>query len=173
MTAPGGGVVYRSRGAEGLAPARAFVDRVAPDECDPDSRETVRAAGESDAAGFDPENDTLLFAERDGQLVGVLLIKRDLADPDAARLRWLVVDVPARNGGIGRELLFRGIRVCRERRLRVLRAWSFAASPAGPRLFWIYGFRVVDLAPVTTGAGTKESIRFEKLLHSPLVPGGA
>lgn len=165
MTAPGAGVVYRNPGAESLALARAFVERVAPEDSDPAIRDTARTAAPPD--GFDPERDALLTAERDGQLVGVLLITRDPADPDAARVKWLVVDVAARGGGIGRELLYRGIRLCRERRLRTLRAWSFAASPAGPRLFWVYGFRVVDLAPVTVGQGTRESIHFEKILRSP------
>jgi L-amino acid N-acyltransferase YncA len=78
-----------------------------------------------------------------------------------------MVDASERNGGVGRELLFRGIEACRERRRLVLRARSFAASPAGPHLFWLYGFRVVDLVPVMVGEGTRESILFEKRLSPP------
>ena len=163
MTAPAEGVVYRSPGAEGLAQARAFVEHVASD-CDQAAR-NAHTAGASREAGFDPERDSLLTAERDGRLVGALLITRDPADSEAARVHWLVVDPPARNGGVGRELLFRGIRLCRERGLLVLRAWSLATSPAAPRLFWLYGFRVVDLSPVTIGDGTRESIHFEKRLR--------
>lgn len=160
-------VVYQSRGADGLVAARAFLERVVSEEYDPVVSAVVKADAAAHAAAFDAEQDVLLTAERDGRLVGVLLVTRDAVDPDAARFNWLMVDVAERNGGVGRELLFRGIEACRERRRLILRARSFAASPAGPHLFWLYGFRVVDLVPVTVGDSTKESILFEKRLTPP------
>ena len=164
-----GDVVYRHRGTDGLVAARAFVERAGAEEYEPAVSAVVRADAAAHAAAFDPEHDVLLTAERDGRPVGVLLVTRDAVDPDAARFNWLMVDASERNGGVGRELLFRGIEACRERRRLVLRARSFAASPAGPHLFWLYGFRVVDLVPVMVGEGTRESILFEKRL-SPLAP---
>lgn len=167
MSVPGRGVVYRSRGADGLVPTRAFVERVVSRDYGPGAGDFARAEAASSTAAFDPERDILLTAEREGRLVGVLLITRDVVDPGAARFNWLIVDGAERNGGIGRELLFRGIEMCRERRLFVLRARSFASSPAGPHLYWLYGFRVVDLIPVAVGEGTHESILFEKRLDPP------
>ena len=168
-----GDVVYRSRGEGGLAGARAFFERVVSDEYGPLARNAARADAASNAAVFDPERDVLLTAERDGRLVGVLLVSRDAADPEAARFNWLVVEGSERNGGVGRGLLFRGIETCRERRLPVLRARSFAASPAGLHLYWLYGFRVVDLVPVMVGETTRESILFERRLSPPAnTPGG-
>ena len=164
-------VVYRSRGTDGLVAARAFVERAVSEEYDPVVSAVVRADAAAHAAAFDPEHDVLLTAERDGRLVGLLLVTRDAVDPDAALFNWLMVDASERNGGVGRELLFRGIEACRERRRLVLRARSFAASPAGPHLFWLYGFRVVDLVPVMVGEGTRESILFEKRLSPPADPG--
>jgi GNAT superfamily N-acetyltransferase len=163
----GADVVYRRRGADALVSARAFVERVVSEEYDAVVAEVVRNEAASIAQGFDAERDALLTAERDGRLVGVLLVTRDLVDPAAARFNWLIVDGSERSGGVGRELLFRGIETCRERRLLVLRARSFAASPAGPHLYWLYGFRVVDLIPVMIGEGTRESIIFEKRLSPP------
>jgi GNAT superfamily N-acetyltransferase len=165
-----GDVVYRSRGTDGLVAARAFVERAVSEEYDPVVSAVVRVDAAAHAARFDPEHDVLLTAERDGRLVGLLLVTRDAADPDAAVFNWLMVDATERNGGVGRELLFRGIEECRERRRLVLRARSFAASPAGPHLFWLYGFRVVDLVPVVVGEGTRESILFEKRLSPPASP---
>ncbi len=167
-----GDVVYRSRGTDGLVAARAFIERVASEEYEPALSAVVRADAAAHAAAFDAEHDVLLTAERDGRLVGALLVSRDAADPDTARFDCLIVDASERNGGIGRELLFRGIEECRERRRVVLRAQSFAASPAGPHLFWLYGFRVVDLVPVAAGDSTKESILFEKVL-TPAASQGA
>ncbi len=171
MSAPGGDVVYRSRGTDSLAAARAFVERVVSEEHGPLASDAARADAASSAAAFDPERDVLLTAERDERLVGLLLVSRDAGDPGAARFNWLIVEGSERNGGVGRELLFRGIETCRERRLLVLRARSFAASPAGPHLYWLYGFRVVDLVPVTVGETTRESILFEKRLSPPASPG--
>ena len=164
---PAAAVVYRRQGADALVAARAFVERVVSEEYDTVVAEVVRNEAASIAKSFDAERDALLTAERDGRLVGVLLVTRDLVDPSAARFNWLIVDGAERSGGVGRELLFRGIETCRERRLLVLRARSFAASPAGPHLYWLYGFRVVDLVPVMIGEGTRESILFEKRLSPP------
>ena len=164
---PAAAVVYRRQGADALVAARAFVERVVSEEYDTVVAEVVRNEAASIAKSFDAERDALLTAERDGRLVGVLLVTRDLVDPSAARFNWLIVDGSERNGGVGRELLFRGIEACRERRLLVLRARSFAGSPAGPHLYWLHGFRVVDLVPVMIGEGTRESILFEKRLSPP------
>lgn len=160
-------VVYRGQGAEGLVAARAFLERVVPEEYDPALSAVVKADAAACVSAFDPEHDVLMTAERDGQLVGILFVAGDPVDPVAARFDWLVIDASERNRGVGRELLFRGIETCRERRRLVLRARSFAVSPAGPHLFWLYGFRVVDLVPVPVGEGTRESILFEKRLTPP------
>jgi GNAT superfamily N-acetyltransferase len=159
-------VVYLSRGKGGLAAAQAFIERVASEEYGPLAG-AARADAASHVAAFDPDRDVLLTAERGGRIVGALLISRDAAEPDAARFDWLMVESAERNGGVGRELLFRGIETCRKRRALVLRARCFAASPAGPRLYWLYGFRVVDLVPVSVGETTRESILFEKRLSPP------
>jgi GNAT superfamily N-acetyltransferase len=164
---PGAEILYRSRGADALVAVRAFVERLVSEEYDPFVADVVRKEATSMAADFDAERDALLTAERDGRLVGVLLVTRDLVDPAAARFNWLLVDASERNAGVGRELLFRGIETCRERRLLVLRARSFAGSPAGPHLYWLYGFRVVDLVPIAVGDGSRETILFEKRLSPP------
>ncbi len=164
---PGADVVYQARGADALVAVRAFVERLVSEEYDAVVARFVQNEAASIARDFDAGRDALLTAERDGRLVGVLLVTRDLVDPAAARFNWLVVDASERNGGVGRELLFRGIEACRERRLLLLRARSFAGSPAGPHLYWLYGFRVVGLVPVTVGEATRESILFEKRLSPP------
>lgn len=164
---PGAGILYRSRGADALVAVRAFVERLVSEEYDPFVADVVRKEAASMAADFDAGRDVLLTAERDGRLVGALLVTRDLVDPAAARFSWLLVDASERNAGVGRELLFRGIETCRERRLLLLRARSFAGSPAGPHLYWLYGFRVVDLVPIAVGEGSRETILFEKRLSPP------
>lgn len=169
---PRADVVYQSRGAETLSAAEAFVDRVVSEEHDGVVGDVVRNEAASLARGFEAGRDTLLTAERDGRLVGVLLVTGDRVDPAAAHFNWLLVEGAERNGGIGRELLFRGIEACRERRLLVLRARSFAGSAAGPHLYWLYGFRVVNLVPVTVDGATRESIHFEKSLSAPAMSSG-
>ena len=87
-----GDAVYRARGADGLVAARAFLDRVVSAEYDPVVSAVIRADAAAHEAAFDPEHDVLMTAERDGRLVGVLLVSGDAADPDTARFDWLMVD---------------------------------------------------------------------------------
>ena len=76
MSVPDRGVVYRSRGADGLVPTRDFVERVVSKDYGPDAGAFARAEAASSTAAFDPERDILLTAEREGP-------------PKPARFGWL------------------------------------------------------------------------------------
>ena len=173
MSATRPDVVYQGRGAEALLAAQAFVERLAAEEYDAVVSDVVRNEVASLVRGFEGGRDALLTAERDGRLIGFLLVTGDRVDPAVAHFDWLAVDGAERNGGVGRELIFRGIEACRERRLLVLRARSFAGSAAAPHLYWLYGFRVVDLVPVTVGEATRETIHFERRLSPPAMSSGS
>ncbi len=150
----------------GLAP---FVARVLEEELDAPLGDACARDAEAAALAFDPRRDLLLTAESGGAPVGVLLVVPGGGSGDAADFRWLAVDGAARGCGIGRELLFRGIEACRERRRRLLRAHAFAVSPAACRLYWLYGFRVSGLEAFPVGSAERVRIVFEKRLE----PSGA
>lgn len=125
---------------------------------------------EAAKAGYVPSRDLLATAELDGRLVGALLVTHeDFPPPPASRFSWFAVDPSARGHGVGRELLYRCIEACRKRRIPLLRARTFAASPTAVRLLWLHGFRVVQLASLAAGGRSRETLVFEKRLTPPPV----
>lgn len=168
MAARKGEVQYRDRFPGELEEAARLIDRVFREEFDIDHGEKIRQEVAEAEARFDRERDLFTTAELEGKTVGALLVSHDDARAfAAAQLSWLVVDPAVRGRGVGRELLFRCVDACRERRIPVLRARSFALSPAAPRLFWMYGFKVIDLAPTLVAGRPRETIHFEKRLPPP------
>jgi GNAT superfamily N-acetyltransferase len=156
---------YRERKPGDLTECAQLIERVFLEEFDLALGDRVSRELDEAAAAFDPERDLFTTAELDGKILGTLLVAHDgSARAEVTRFAWLVVDPAARGRGVGRELLSRAIESCRQKRLRVLRARSFALSAAGPRLYWMYGFRVVELLPVTVAGRSRETVLFEKRL---------
>jgi predicted N-acetyltransferase YhbS len=161
-------VVYSDRGAEHFGDVAALLERVFREEYEMPLAE--RIAKEVDAArrGFDSKRDLLATAERAGRMAGVLLVTHDDHDaPGSGLFDWLVVEGAACGLGIGRELIFRGVEACRQRGIAVLRARCFAFSPGAPHLFWLHGFRVIDLRSTNVGGQPREVLLFEKRLTPP------
>lgn len=161
------GVAYLERGPGDLANAAALVARVYAEEFGADGAEATFREADAAAGAFDPGRDVFVTAEISGRAVGALLVVPGAGADDAAEFRWLAVSGDVRGTGIGRELLFRGIEACRQRRRSLLRAWAFTVSPAACRLYWMSGFRVSGLETATIGPAVRERIVFEKRLESP------
>lgn len=158
-------VQYCDRKPGDLNESARLIERVFLAEFDLAFGDRVAREIEEASAAFDPERDLFTTAELDGIILGTLLVAHDeAARTEVTKFSWLVVDPAARGRGIGRELLFRAIESCRQRRLRLLRARAFALSAAGPRLYWMYGFRVVELLPLIVAGRSREMVLFEKRL---------
>ena len=162
---PPPGVTFRAHEAGDLAGLASLVARVYEEEFDASAGDAYAREAEALSLVFDPRRDVLLTAETGGAPVGVLLVVPGGGAGEAADFRWLAVDGSARGTGIGRELLARGIEACRERGRLLLRARSFAVSPAACRLYWLYGFRVAALEAFPVGSAVRELIVFEKRLE--------
>ena len=161
-------IQYRDLKPGELTESVRLIERVFLTEFDLALGDRVAREMDEAAAAFDPERDQFTTAEADGKILGTLLVAHDSSTrAEVTKFSWLVVDPAARGRGIGRELLFRAIETCRQKRLRVLRARAFALSAAGPRLYWMYGFRVIELLPLTVSGKTRETVLFEKRLTPP------
>ncbi|HQR45765.1 MAG TPA: GNAT family N-acetyltransferase [Thermoanaerobaculia bacterium] len=158
----------RSHGAEGIPEAARLVEKVFHEEFDLPVGELLAREAEAARWDFDEGRDLLLTAETGGRLVGTLLVFHDAPAPaPTALFSWLAVDAAFRGRGIGRDLFAKGLETCRQRGLVRLRARSFSLSAAAPHLYWLHGFRVVELLPVVVAGRPRETLLFEKLLDAP------
>lgn len=161
----GAGVLYVTKGADDFGNAAALIDHVFREELQMPIAERIAEELATARAVYDEKRDFVLTAEADGKLLGTLIVTHeDFPAAQSARFSWLVVDPAARGQGLGKELLSRSIEACRQRHAAVLRARAFAAAPAAPRLYWRYGFRVVDLKAVVVAGQPREALIFEKRL---------
>ncbi|MFI5182175.1 MAG: GNAT family N-acetyltransferase [Thermoanaerobaculia bacterium] len=167
----GSPITCRSSGPEGVPEAFRLVEKVFREEFDISVGEILAQDAETARWQFDESRDLLLLAESGERIVGTLLVLHDAPAPAPTVLfSWLVVDGASRGQGIGRDLFGRALEACRARGIVRIRAHSLAASPAAPHLYWMHGFRVVELVPVVLGGRTRETLLFEKLLTPPGPP---
>jgi len=164
--------LFLTRGPADVAESSRLVERVFREEFDLPLAELLARYVETARREFDESRDLLLTAEADGRKVGTLLVLHDAPPPaPTVVFAWLAVEGSCRGQGIGRELLARAVETCRQRRLVRLRARSFALAPAAPHLYWMHGFRVVELSPVIVSGRPRETLLFEKLLGAPAAAG--
>jgi len=162
-------ITYRVRGPSDLDEVSKLVEKVFREEFDMPVKELLEKEMEQIRARFDESRDLFTTAETGGRVVGALVVTHD-ENPGESLFSWLVVEAAARGLGIGRELLFRGMETCRQRGLVVLRARSFAFSPAAPHLFWMHGFRVVGMVAKEVAGRPRETLLFEKRLTPAASP---
>jgi GNAT superfamily N-acetyltransferase len=156
---------FFTRGPAEIEESGRLVEKLFREEFDLTLAELLARYVETARWEYDESRDLLLTAEAAGRTVGTLLVLHDGPTPaPTVVFAWLAVEGPYRGHGIGRELLARAVETCRQRRLVRLRARSFALAPAAPHLYWMHGFRVVELSPVTISGRPRETILFEKLL---------
>ncbi len=94
---------------------------------------------------FDPKRERCWIAERDGEIVGsVLLVKKDSR---TAQLRLLLVEPKARGLGIGTRLLSECIRFGSFASYKKITLWTNDVLTPARRLYETAGFRLVEETP--------------------------
>jgi DNA-binding MarR family transcriptional regulator/GNAT superfamily N-acetyltransferase len=96
-------------------------------------------------AGRDPSREAVWIAEVDGERAGCVGCVRD--DDETARLRWLLVEPPARGAGIGARLVDECLRFARRSGYRRITLWTYDVLADARRIYERAGFTLDDQRP--------------------------
>lgn len=91
-----------------------------------------------------PGGSCLWVAEIDGCIIGSIAIVKT---PDAAQLRWFLVDTEYQGNGIGRKLMETAMQFCKERGYKRVFLWTTSILEAARRLYKEFGFAPVEENP--------------------------
>ena len=94
------------------------------------------------ALSYDPHKDCLWLAEMDRQIVGCIAIVGH--SESEAQLRWFLVHPASREQGLGRQLLNKALRFCRERGFKSIFLWTVSDLKAATHLYQSVGFHKTE-----------------------------
>lgn len=90
-----------------------------------------------------PEN-AIWYAQKEGKIVGGIVIDGEDLGDRRAHLRWFIVDTEIRGAGVGRRLLQKALEFCDQQAFCETDLWTFEGLDAARRLYENAGFSLVE-----------------------------
>lgn len=97
------------------------------------------------ARDYNPREDRIWLAEKDGRLMGSIGIVR--IDAKTAQLRWFLIAPESRGLGLGRKLIDSALAFSRETGAERVFLWTVSGLPAAAHLYRSAGFRLTEQKP--------------------------
>ena len=93
---------------------------------------------------FKPGREQCWVAERDGQMLGGVMLVAEPGEPDTARLRLLYVEPAGRGMGIGGALVRQCTEFAREAGYKRIVLWTHAVLDSARKIYAAEGYRVTS-----------------------------
>ncbi len=90
------------------------------------------------------QGNAIWYAEKDGRIVGSIVIDAEDLGGRKAHLRWFILDDEMRGAGIGTSLLQQAIAFCDDREFRETYLWTFKGLDAARSLYESHGFGLTE-----------------------------
>jgi RimJ/RimL family protein N-acetyltransferase len=114
---------------------------------------------------FDEKMDGLWNAVSGNELAGCIAITRDPNDPTNARLRWYIVDPAFHGQGVGKTLIQKAIRFCKEAGYKRIHLWTFKGLKRAQAIYEQNGFKLTEERDVEQWGGIIPEQRFDLVLR--------
>ncbi len=93
---------------------------------------------------FNAERDGFWAATVNGKFAGSVVIDGHNAVAEGARLRWFIVVPEFQGVGLGKQLIFRAVQFCKDRRYPKIFLWTFEGLEAARKLYERQDFRLTE-----------------------------
>jgi GNAT superfamily N-acetyltransferase len=115
---------------------------------------------------FDEARDGFWAATHDGKFAGSIAIDGHTTPAEGARLRWFIVDPAFQNAGLGKELIFRAVEFCKQKKCPKIFLWTFEGLDAARRLYEQCHFKLSEAHDVYQWGRHIKEQKFELILEN-------
>jgi GNAT superfamily N-acetyltransferase len=110
---------------------------------------------------YNPQQDLLLSAHLDGELIGSISVLGQKPEPDGVQLRFFIVDPKYHGRGAGKTLLNMALSWCRERGYRKAFLWTVDHLPLSRHLYEKTGFKIIERCTDDRYTAPLENLKME------------
>ena len=113
---------------------------------------------------FDENRDGFWAATTSDKFAGAVAIDGHNVVAEGARLRWFIVDPEFQGAGLGKRLISRAVRFCKDKKYSKIFLWTFEGLDAARRLYEGHNFRLCETHEIDQWGQKIMEQKFELIL---------